>query len=217
MEYMRCRTIAFAHEAIIRYIMRCGKAIETEDKEQTLESDSLSIRISNPMEDPRFLKSLPFSQLYLNEYTKQVVRGTDSNFDYDYHSRLFHYKTFSHQGVYIESDQINYIIRKLVANKTSRRAIAVTWSPFADTQDGVSVPCLQFVQCIIRDGKLNMTVMFRSNDMLLAWGANAYALTSLQSYIADILSIPVGYYEHISLCPHIYHMRDASVITSMRL
>jgi thymidylate synthase len=197
--------------------MRCGKPVETEDKEQTLESQSLSIKITNPMDDPRFLKSLPFSRAYLDEYTRQVIQGTDSNFDYDYHSRLFHYKTFSHQGVYIESDQIEYMLRKLVAHHASRRAIAVTWSPFGDTRDNVSVPCLQFIQCTIREDKLNMTVMFRSNDMLLAWGCNAYALTGLQNYIANMLGVSIGYYEHISLCPHIYHTRDASVISSMRL
>ena len=69
-------------------------------------------------------------------------------------------------------------------------------------------PCLQLVQCILRDGKLAMRVIFRSNDMLTAAGANMYALVQLQKSIADRLGVTCGTYTHISLVPHIYYIRD---------
>ena len=60
-----------------------------------------------------------------------------------------------------------------------------------------------------------MRVVFRSNDMLLAFGANAYALTMLQKKIADELGLEVGTYTHIALIPHVYHKRDAKDLELM--
>jgi thymidylate synthase len=53
-----------------------------------------------------------------------------------------------------------------------------------------------------------MRVIFRSNDMLTAAGANMYALVQLQKSIADQLGLPCGTYTHISLVPHVYFIRD---------
>jgi thymidylate synthase len=55
-----------------------------------------------------------------------------------------------------------------------------------------------------------MKVVFRSNDMLTAAGANMFALVHLQQFIADKLGVPAGPYTHISLVPHIYYKRDVN-------
>jgi thymidylate synthase len=60
----------------------------------------------------------------------------------------------------------------------------------------------------VRDNKLHTRVVFRSNDMLTAAGANMYALVQLQKHIADQLGLSCGTYTHISLIPHIYYIRD---------
>jgi len=57
-----------------------------------------------------------------------------------------------------------------------------------------------------------MKVVFRSNDMLTAAGANMFALVSLQKYIAKDLGLKCGSYTHVSLVPHIYYVRDAADI-----
>jgi Thymidylate synthase len=57
-----------------------------------------------------------------------------------------------------------------------------------------------------------MKVVFRSNDMLSAAGANMYALARLQQHIAEAVGVAVGAYTHISLVPHIYYMRDVADI-----
>jgi thymidylate synthase len=57
-----------------------------------------------------------------------------------------------------------------------------------------------------------MKVVFRSNDMLSAAGANMFALVHLQKYIADQLGLPCGPYTHISLVPHVYYKRDLADI-----
>jgi thymidylate synthase len=97
---------------------------------------------------------------------------------------------------------------------STRRAVAITWTPEVD-QDEKNVPCLQLIMCTIRRGRLDMKVVFRSNDMLSALGANMYGLTELQKFIADKIGVPVGTYTHISLVPHVYYKRDASELSKM--
>jgi len=89
--------------------------------------------------------------------------------------------------------------------------MAITWNPYIDEQLD-DCPCLQLVQCLVRNGHLSMKVVFRSNDMLTAAGANMFALVHLQKYIAEQLGLPLGYYTHISLVPHIYYKRDVNDI-----
>ena len=80
-------------------------------------------------------------------------------------------------GVPVHVDQIEYIPEKLRTSSVNRRAIAITWNPVIDEQLD-DCPCLQLVQCTLRDGRLAMKVIFRSNDMLTATGANVSALST---------------------------------------
>jgi thymidylate synthase len=107
----------------------------------------------------------------------------------------------------VHIDQIAYIVDKIKSSPATRRAIAITWNPVIDEKLD-DCPCLQLIQCVLREGKLHMRVIFRSNDMLTAAGANMYALVQLQKTIADALLVPCGTYTHISLVPHIYYIRD---------
>jgi thymidylate synthase len=141
-------------------------------------------------------------------------------------------RSYSSTGQGVHIDQIAYIVDKLKKSPESRRAIAITWNPVIDEQLD-DCPCLQLVQCVLRNGspvvprqtigravtkfhddnvssscKLHMRVVFRSNDMLTAAGANMFALVRLQSHIAGRLGAPCGTYTHISLVPHIYYLRD---------
>jgi len=121
-------------------------------------------------------------------------------------------------GRYGGIDQIQEsIINRLIANPISRRAIAITWFPVQDiTAD--EPPCLQLVQCIIdKTNHLNLVCVFRSNDMLSAWGQNAYGLAHLQKYICDQINlkrtsngqnIEQGWLETISISAHMYFHRD---------
>lgn len=117
-------------------------------------------------------------------------------------------------GEDVHVDQIDYIARKLAAAPNSRRAVAITWNPpVVDENLDDCPPCLQLVQCLLRDGKLQMKVVFRSNDILSAAGSNMYALVRLQKMIADRLGVPCGRYTHIALVPpHVYYRRDLNDI-----
>ncbi len=116
-------------------------------------------------------------------------------------------------------DQIQRsIIDRLIESPNSRRAVAITWSPFHDSTRK-EPPCLQIVQGIIDSSDhLNLVCLFRSNDMLSAWGQNAFGLAHMQSFILDEINksrkerkqdlLTIGWLETISISAHMYFTRD---------
>ena len=208
MRIIRAPSIGYAHELVIKMILEKGWLLQTEDTEATVEFEEIALQIDTPLAEPMVSPHSRFQQKFVEQYAKDLLQGSHASFEYDYHGRLFDWGerlTVDSKPVHV--DQITYIIDKLRSSPNSRRAIAITWNPVIDEKLD-DCPCLQLVQCIIRDGKLVMRVVFRSNDMLTAAGANMYALVSLQKFIADALGIPCGTYTHISFVPHIYYIRD---------
>ena len=166
------------------------------------------MQVDTPLAEPMVSPHSQFQQRFVEQYARDLLQGSKASFEYDYHGRLFDWgERLTSNGQNVHVDQIAYIIEKLKTSQKSRRAIAITWNPVIDEQLD-DCPCLQLVQCVIRNKSLQMRVVFRSNDMLTAAGANMYALVQLQKHIADQLGVPCGTYTHISLVPHIYYLRD---------
>ncbi|KQC05507.1 MAG: thymidylate synthase [Methanoculleus sp. SDB] len=210
---VRSHCIGKAHEEVIRAILKYGVFLMTEDGEKTLElPEPLNIHIGNPFAEYMVSPHNMFGKQAMQQYASDLLSGSESDFVYTYHDRLFDYprelgEGFSGDGDGNGIDQIDYIIRKIRDEPTTRRALGITWFP---VKDGTSAhpPCLQRIQCLARDGKLNMHMEFRSNDMLSALGANMYALAHLQKHIADSLGLLPGWYSHTSVSAHLYYERD---------
>lgn len=209
MRVIRAPSAGRAHELVVRSLLEKGTVIDTEDDEATVEGDEIAIRIEHPLTEPMVSPASRFQQRFMEQYAADLLTGSGGRFEYDYHDRLFHWgQGLTSLGHPISRDQVAYIIQKLGTAPVSRRAIAVTWNPAID-EELDDCPCLQLVQCLARGGSLHMKVVFRSNDMLSAAGANMFALISLQKHIADRLGLNQGAYTHISLVPHIYYKRDS--------
>ena len=110
------------------------------------------------------------------------------------------------------------IIDRLIENPESRRAVAITWVPHLDIERS-EPPCLQIVQALIdAHNTIHLVCLFRSNDMLSAWGQNAYGLAHLLRFICDEINkerkrrnqplLTVGWLETISVSAHMYFTRD---------
>lgn len=210
---LTCVSPAQAHETLIHKIMTSphSRVIETESGELTREIIDVRVKITSPMTD-RFSSKCFMKKKGFIEYAKCLIYGYDEKvmFEYDYNERLRKWgkNKISLYEEEISIDQIKYIINKLKTQMNSRRAIAITWiPPYDETVD--DVPCLQYIQFIVRDNKLHMFVLFRSEDILSAFGQNVYGLTELQKYVAGILELPIGDYYHYIVSAHIYHIRDA--------
>ncbi|MBN1166603.1 MAG: thymidylate synthase [Methanospirillaceae archaeon] len=205
MELFACKTISQAHEKAIRQIIWKHRVITTEDGEETWETDPLCFEISDPMND-MIHPSSSFQENRCQEYARQLIHGDGGGFDYSYNERLRHYVAADGSA---PRDQIGYVIQKLKKEPDSRRAVAITWRPEGDW-DVTNVPCLQFVQYAIRNGKLHCYVLFRSEDILSAFGPNCYGLCKLQEFVSEACNIPMGTYNHIATIPHLYNKRDRS-------
>jgi len=131
-----------------------------------------------------------------------------------------HIKDFSDDGETLYGaygvrifEQIDPMIKRIQNDPSDRRAVLDIWDSdtrvdlmnsdlTADTKDP---PCNTQIMFKLRDNKLHMTVINRSND--IHWGLYAVNLPTfsmLQVYIAARLGVPVGTQTHLSNSLHVY-------------
>jgi len=103
-------------------------------------------------------------------------------------------------------DQIETAANLLRRKPDTRRAVISMWNPAADLgADRRDIPCNTHVYFKVRNGKLNMTVCCRSNDIIWGcYGANAVHFSVLQEYMARKSGYDIGLYYHISDSWHYY-------------
>ena len=219
MQVIKTYCPARAYELAVRHVLTKGYQQETEDGKQTIESDEIAIVLDHPLTEPMISTASPFKPALHRVYAENLLHGENENaFEYTYWRRLHQWGDQLYTGSptldTVVNDQVAYIVQKLRHDARSRRAVAVTWNPVVD-QTVDDVPCLQLLQCAIRDRKLQMKVVFRSNDIHLAASANMYGLIKKQQQIADAIGVPVGQYTHVALIPHIYYERDSDTLPAM--
>lgn len=129
---------------------------------------------------------------------------------------------------YFGHDQLMDAILELRQNPDSRRVVLAmwdggarqTWSPdfalhgryeeqygdsYAAQLGSADVPCNTHVYFDTTDGRLNMTVCCRSNDIIWgAYGANAVHFSFLLEFMAAATGIPMGVYRQFSNNFHLY-------------
>ena len=149
-----------------------------------------------------------------------MLAGRD---DLEFVSRFnSHMKEFSDDGIslhgaygyrwkeYFSKDQLNLVVSHLKQDPNSRRAVLQMWSvsdlqKIVDEPTCKDVPCNTQVYFKIRDGRLQMTVTCRSNDIIWGtYGANAVHFSILQEYIAARVGVAMGTYYHLSDSYHAY-------------
>lgn len=103
-------------------------------------------------------------------------------------------------------DQIDIIAEQLRANPDDRRIVLQMWDPKVDlARGGKDFPCNTAIKFRIVDGRLDMTVENRSNDMIWgAYGANAVHFSMLQEYMAAKIGVSLGHYWQVSTNFHSY-------------
>ena len=156
---------------------------------------SMTITIEKPLQEPMISKFFIGGPQELQQYVMEMVDGI---LDFEVEKGKWHY-TY-HQRY---ADQLDYVISELKRNPSSRRAVMVLWDKDADQTSG-DPPCLNHIQFFVRDDKLDMVVLFRSNDAVKATFMNAFALIMLQKKVADILGYEVGTYTHRANSFHCY-------------
>jgi hypothetical protein len=115
-------------------------------------------------------------------------------------------------------DQLEVIAKELKANPTSRRCVLAMWdggehsyTSIDNLEPGdllattVDKPCNTHIYFRVNNGRLDMTVCCRSNDVLWgAYGANVVHMSILLEFMATWVGIPMGRYYQISNNYHLY-------------
>lgn len=190
--FIRASTISDAWYRGLSLIWNHGETLVDERGSNIKELLDLVIVIENPYED-QIPKDAAWSKERLEEYAKQLIRGTEQNFVYTYGQRLRDWNG---------TDQIEYVIKKLRESPSSRRATCITWIPSKDTK-AEEVPCMVILDFKLR-GELNLTTVFRSHDFYGAAAANWYALSRLLEHVSQQVGATPGKITSISISAHIY-------------
>lgn len=102
-------------------------------------------------------------------------------------------------------DQIRWVLNLLHTDPDTRRAVISIWNPEFDTvTDSKDIPCNDLLMFKLREGRLNLTIANRSND--LHWGlcTNVFQFSFLLEIMSEILGVQVGTQTHNSQSLHIY-------------
>jgi len=204
--YMEASTPASAWDWARKVIKANGQKVVTEDGQVTKEIDGMTLRILYP--DVGWpISGSGWKIPALEEYYQNEIISPDNptGFEYTYGERLRAWESHEIPDSYnVKTDQVEYIIRKLKANRTTRRAVGCTWNPLTDEKPGFHPPCLMVADFKIRGEALNLIAYFRSHDIEQAWPQNVYGLYKLQEYIAGEVYAELGTLTTISASAHIY-------------
>jgi thymidylate synthase len=90
----------------------------------------------------------------------------------------------------------------------TRQAVVSLWHPQdlvrAWAGDKKDLPCTLSLQFLLRNGKLNLIVTMRSNDVWLGLPYDAWAWCSIQQLVATALGVELGWYQHQAGSMHVY-------------
>jgi len=181
---------------------------------------SMTFVVEHPLQDNMISRLSFCDPVSLEQYCQEMLDGildfeiAEGKWKYTYHNRMVEYMTFDDENEIFPVNQIQFIIDELKRNPYSRRAVIDVRNNAEDMYSD-DPACLQHLQFFIRDNKLHMKVLFRSNDACKAAFMNAFALIMLQKRIADALGIEVGTYTHRANSYHCYerdfHMLEGYV------
>ncbi len=116
---------------------------------------------------------------------------------YHYGSRAFNYN-----GI----DQVNdYLIPLLKKEPSSKRGIVVFYGPEKDTLPlKKETPGMVMMNFNIRNKKLHVTAIIRSNDLFYGWPGNIVQTYFLADYVSKELNVPLGELTTLSISAHIF-------------
>jgi len=137
------------------------------------------------------INGYPIENIALQKYVLQLddpehIHLQKDNFVYTYPERLFNIHQVTRDDIIGNFNQVETIINRLKEHDGSNRGVANLYMCALD-KDEQHIPCLQFVQSLIRDNELSLHVLFRSNDLYSAFPSNMLFLQYLGLKITEEL------------------------------
>ena len=103
------------------------------------------------------------------------------------------------------NDQLRKVIDNLGKNHESRQAVISIYDGKEIDDYANDTPCTYAVQFTILNGKLNMSVVMRSNDIWYGFCNDQYCFSNLQMLVAYETGYELGTYYHFAHNLHLYN------------
>ena len=204
--FIKAKSLPEAYHAALRELYQHGEVTPCGDYNQHQKELSMTMIAEEPLAEPMVSRLIIGGFYELQQYVMEVLDGildfkigdSENAWEYTYHDRIVNYDIEGRK-----LNQLQFVIDELTRNPDSRRAVI-------DIRDNRIDPfnshpaCLQHMQFFIRNGKLHMKVLMRSNDGVEATFMNAFAFVMLQKKVADVLGLPMGSYAHRANSFHCY-------------
>jgi hypothetical protein len=104
--------------------------------------------------------------------------------------------------------QLFSVIETLQTSPETRQAVLSIWHPMDAYEVAKArrkdIPCTLSLQFLVREGRLNLIVTMRSNDIWLGLPYDIFCWTTLQAFIAEELGLGMGWYQHQAGSLHLY-------------
>ena len=206
MQNITARTIPHAYDQLMRLIWHQGTRKVDQRGDETRELKHVFVEITT--DDITYPSFGPTTKRYGDDFAEGLIDDNKAweisdEFDYGYGSRI------RNVGA------ISYIISMLQDEPNTRRA-AITMYRSDDPQNAYAhkkeVPCATQFYLDIENGKLNMTLMMRSNDVPGAFKSDVYGFRRLQEHIAEQTNTTVGKYMHYANSAHIIINNDGDFV-----
>ena len=201
--FVKAKTLTKAYHAALLELYQHGHVTTCAAYGQQQKELSMTMAVEEPFAEP-MVSRLTIGGFYeIQQYVMEVLDGildfkigdSENAWEYTYHDRIVNYGG--------KHNQLQFVIDELKRTPDSRRAVIDIRDNNVDPFNA-NPACLQNMQFFIRDGRLHMKVLMRSNDGAEATFMNAFAFIMLQKRVADALGLPVGSYVHRANSFHCY-------------
>ncbi len=191
-----------AWKKVLKLVLEKGEDFTDRDNRICREILNLIICVKNnnsfmkPIEIINSLKKWVYPPL--EELENFILSKKDMpGYYYNYGARTFNFN---------EINQIdNYVIPLLKKDLTTRRGTIIFYNPVLDSSlFRKDTPGMITMNFNLRDDKLHVTALVRSNDLFFGWPANLYQSFILQKYVASKIGCELGNITTISISAHIF-------------
>lgn len=185
-------------------VMRCGVRKVTRKKEFIANYFEIAVSFPAP-EEETIAGCFDFSKDDLDVYCVSFLSPDPppEGIDYRYGQRLQNWRGHN---------QLEEAIGRLAENIDTKRGTVAVLDP-TDLEELEDAPCLNQITFAVVDGKLNMSVIFRSHDMYAGWPQNIFGLLRVYRSVAARLrdkGVAHGRFTILSQNAQIYERHFAS-------
>lgn len=232
MKVFEFESVAESYPKLLKYVLENGKEVSPRSM-LTKEITPATVVIYNPrkrvIDHPIRKLNYGFmvgellwilqgkNDLSITHYNKQWAKYSDDGqiLNGAYGQRIFNWdggdalienqtKAGKFDLMKIRVNQFFEVYKRLKEDKYSRQGTIVLFDPTKDFAPTKDVPCTNLMRFSIRNDKLNMFVVMRSNDLWFGYPYDVYNFTVLQEIMAGLLGVEVGKYTHIVDSLHLY-------------